>query len=244
MATSQAFCLRRSNHLTDMVDDLSELFKDEAMVDVTLSCEDGLIKAHRVILSVCSSYFKQIFSRVNHSPLQYPIIIIRDMPFQDLKYILEYIYNGEVTVPHEHLNSVLRSAEALKVKGLADVNGVKDSRTGGSSEEPAASRRKKRRKRKRKTSALNSADKNHRGEHSKHVNSSDEASEYSDEDDLSPPHHQNVQSSHLIDDPHDLLHSAPSSSGHHGGATINETEIEPSRLLEQTMITGDVSNTH
>lgn len=245
MATSQAFCLRRNNHLSDMVDDLNELFKDEAMVDVTLSCEDGLIKAHRLILSVCSSYFKQIFSRVNHSPLQYPIIIIRDMPFQDLKYIVEFMYHGEVTIPHEHLNSVLRSAEALKVKGLADVNGQKSNRpTGGSSDEHTAGRRKKRRKRKRKTTAsnsLNSVEKNHKGEHSKHANSSEEASEYSDEDDLPPHHHHQNAQSHLISDPQNLLHSVSASTAHAGPA-INETEIEPSRLLEQTMITGDVSS--
>lgn len=99
MSTTQAFCLRRSNHLIDMVDDLDQMLKDENMVDVSLSCEDGLIKAHKIILSACSTYFRQVFSKVNHSPLQYPIIIIKDMPYQDLKYIIDFIYRGEVTVP-------------------------------------------------------------------------------------------------------------------------------------------------
>lgn len=220
MATGQAFCLRRNHHLTDMVDDLAEALKDESMVDVTLMTEDGLIKAHRIILSVCSAYFKQIFSRVNHSPLQYPIIIIQHISFSDLKYIVEFMYHGEVTVPEEQLTSVLRSAELLKVKGLADINCVK---AGKSSSDDAAGRRKKKRKR-RKPAEKRTLD--------KHVNSSEDASEYSDEeDDLSPQH---SQSSHPTNT---VPHSAPST-----GATINETEIEPSRLLEQTMITGDVSS--
>ena len=226
MATTQAFCLRRSNHLTDMVDDLGEMLKDESMVDVTLSCEDGLIKAHRIILSVCSSYFKQIFARVNHSPAQYPIIIIQHMSFQDLKYIVEFMYHGEVTIPQEHLTSVLKSAELLKVKGLADMNGSKKAAD-------EHGRRKKRRKRKRKA-----AEKKALGDLHKHVNSSEEASEYSDEDDLASP--QPNGQSHLINE---SVHSTPSSV-QHGGPTINETEIEPSRLLEQTMITGDVSRHH
>ena len=47
------------------------------------------------------------------------------MSFQDLKYIIDFIYRGEITVPSEHIESVLRSAEILKIKGLADVNNQK-----------------------------------------------------------------------------------------------------------------------
>lgn len=79
-----------------MVDDLEMMLKDENMVDVTLSCDDGLIKAHKIILSACSSYFRHILSKGLNNSLQYPIIIIKDMLFQDLKAIIDFIYRGEV----------------------------------------------------------------------------------------------------------------------------------------------------
>lgn len=36
------------------------LRNDEQFVDVTLCCEDQFIKAHKIILSACSTYFKKI----------------------------------------------------------------------------------------------------------------------------------------------------------------------------------------
>jgi len=91
------------------------------MVDVTLSCKDGSIRAHKMVLSACSSYFKNIFSKFTN-PYQYPVVIMKDVPFADLRAIVEFIYRGEVFVPQEQLSSVLKSAESLKVKGLSDVN--------------------------------------------------------------------------------------------------------------------------
>lgn len=87
-----------------MVFDLKQKLKDKNMVDVSLSCEEGIIKAHKVILSACSTYFRQIFSKVELNN-QYPIIIIKDMSYQDLKYIIDFIYLGEINVPQQHMGS-------------------------------------------------------------------------------------------------------------------------------------------
>jgi hypothetical protein len=46
---------------TNIVAALVNLKLDEDFVDVTLSCEGKSIKAHRVILSACSDYFRDIF---------------------------------------------------------------------------------------------------------------------------------------------------------------------------------------
>lgn len=122
--SAQAFCLRRNNHSSDMSEHFERMFKEESMVDVTLSCGDGSIKAHKMVLSACSSYFKNIFSKFINA-YQYPVVIMKDMPFADLRAIVEFIYRGEVFVPQEQLSSVLKSAESLKVKGLSDVNATK-----------------------------------------------------------------------------------------------------------------------
>lgn len=244
MAT-QAFCLKRNNHLNDMVVDLEEMLKDENMVDVALSCEEGIIKAHKIILSACSTYFRQIFSKVQLNN-QYPIIIIKDMSYQDLKYIVDFIYRGEITVPQNHLNSVLKSAEALKIKGLADVNNENNqtNRTTNKvdDEHQSIGNRKKKKKRRK----INSDEQMKKD---KLQNSSEEVTDYTDDDDILV-HNQNTQSttvqSHQTLSSLSSLNAAQniiqqqSTSTHHNSPALNETEIEPSRLLEQTMITGDV----
>ncbi len=51
---------------------------------------------------------------------QHPVIVLRDVPFSDLQGIVEFIYHGEVSIDQENLTSFLKTAQALRVKGLAD----------------------------------------------------------------------------------------------------------------------------
>ena len=63
--TSDQFCLKWNNYQANIVCALGNLKLDEDFVDVTLSCEGRTIKAHKVILSACSAYFKNVFKVVN-----------------------------------------------------------------------------------------------------------------------------------------------------------------------------------
>lgn len=125
MASTQAFCLRRSNQPTDLVRDFSQMLVDEDLTDVTLSCEDGCIQAHRIFLAANSSYFKSIFTKLSSSAFkQYPVIVLKDILMSDMKAIVEFIYRGEVTVPQAQLSSILKAADGLKIRGLEGVENV------------------------------------------------------------------------------------------------------------------------
>jgi len=118
--SSQAFCFKLNSHQSHMIQAFQRLYNDEVMVDCTLSCAGGTIKAHKVVLSACSPYFTSLFTSFTN-PYQYPVIILKDMPFADLKAIIEFMYRGEVTVPQSTLPSVLESAKTLSVTGLCDI---------------------------------------------------------------------------------------------------------------------------
>ena len=45
---------------------------------------------------------------------------IQDVPFAHLTAILEFMYAGEVNVAQDQLPSFLKTAEKLKIKGLAE----------------------------------------------------------------------------------------------------------------------------
>merc|ERR1712117_813346 len=55
------------------------------------------------------------------SSFKHPIIILKDVPFQHLTAILEFMYAGEVNVAQDQLPAFLKTAERLKVKGLAEA---------------------------------------------------------------------------------------------------------------------------
>lgn len=116
--------LRRVNHSDEIISGFGRLLKSEAMTDVTLSCEQGLnIRAHRVILSTFSPYFKAIFESQPFvdAPWHYPVVVMKDFAYHDLKAIVEFIYKGEVSVPRDKLAAVLQAARALEVSGLSDL---------------------------------------------------------------------------------------------------------------------------
>uniref|UniRef100_A0A182Q959 BTB domain-containing protein n=1 Tax=Anopheles farauti TaxID=69004 RepID=A0A182Q959_9DIPT len=117
--TSQRFCLRWNNHQTNLLSVFDQLLHDETFIDVTLAVEGQHLKAHKMVLSACSPYFQQLF--VNH-PEKHPIVILRDVPFKDMKCLLDFMYRGEVSVDQDRLAAFLRVAESLRIKGLTEVN--------------------------------------------------------------------------------------------------------------------------
>ena len=54
------------------------------------------------------------------NPCQHPVIILRDASYTDVEGLVRYVYRGEVDVQPQHLQSFLRTADSLKIKGLAD----------------------------------------------------------------------------------------------------------------------------
>ncbi|XP_059485788.1 modifier of mdg4-like isoform X1 [Neocloeon triangulifer] len=122
---SEQFSLRWNNFHSNLSSGFQELFEDKNLVDVTLACEGQYIQAHRAVLTVCSPYFKALF-KVN--PNNHPIIILKDVSFTDLKSILLFMYRGEVNVKQDDLNTFLKTAEVLKVKGLTGDDTKESSR--------------------------------------------------------------------------------------------------------------------
>ena len=90
----------------------------ELFCNVTLSAEGRTVKCHQEILSACSTWFENVLSSVEN--YQHPIILLKDVSFIELEYIVNFMYSGEVVVPQEEIQSFLKTAEMLEIKGLLD----------------------------------------------------------------------------------------------------------------------------
>ncbi|CAN8005213.1 unnamed protein product [Ixodes hexagonus] len=169
---SQQFCLKWNNHQSNMLVVFEQLLSNEALVDVTLACEGHSLKAHKMVLSACSPFFQALFVE---NPCKHPIVILKDMRYMDLKAIVEFMYKGEVNVSQDQLSALLKTAETLKVKGLAEVTGENrhglvsvdgaDARTISTArpESPPMSKRKRGRPRRRSPSDSNKSDSEDQG---------------------------------------------------------------------------------
>ncbi|XP_001660258.2 protein bric-a-brac 1 isoform X4 [Aedes aegypti] len=120
LTPNQQFCLRWNNYQTNLTSVFDQLLQNESFVDVTLACDGKSIKAHKMVLSACSPYFQTLFFE---NPCQHPIIIMRDVKWPELKAIVDFMYKGEINVSQDQIGPLLKIAEMLKIRGLADVNG-------------------------------------------------------------------------------------------------------------------------
>ncbi|XP_072393836.1 uncharacterized protein [Diabrotica undecimpunctata] len=122
--SSEQFSLCWDNFHKNMSSGMNSLLENEDLVDVTLAVQGKCLKAHKMVLSVCSPYFKELFKS---NPCQHPIVFMKDVSYEALSDLLQFMYQGEVQVSQENLTTFIKTAEALQIKGLTgDGNGSTD----------------------------------------------------------------------------------------------------------------------
>jgi len=135
MGSSEKFCLRWNDFETNISVAFRELREEKDFFDVTLACDDSQIQAHKVILSACSPFFRNVLRR---NPHQHPLLYLKGVKYKELLSVLNFMYMGEVNVAQEELNSFLAVAEDLRVKGLTQNNSSSEAKP--KSEPPKISR--------------------------------------------------------------------------------------------------------
>ncbi|XP_064106471.1 longitudinals lacking protein, isoforms H/M/V-like isoform X2 [Macrobrachium nipponense] len=116
MGSEQHYSLRWNDYTVKIVTAFQSLRDEEDFVDVTVACDGHSYSAHKMVLSACSPYFRALL-RAN--PCQHPIVILKDVGHVELERLLEFMYNGEVSIAQDQLAAFLRTAENLKIRGLA-----------------------------------------------------------------------------------------------------------------------------
>ena len=101
-----------------------ELREDSDFMDITLSCEDNVqIEAHKIILASSSLFFKTMLNKNKHP---HPLIYLKGARANNLVSLLDFMYEGEVQILQENLDSFLSLARELQVKGLETDDSTKD----------------------------------------------------------------------------------------------------------------------
>ena len=116
--TEEQFCLQWNDFDEDMAESFKGLRDEKAFCDVTISAEGQQLLAHKMVVSACSPFFKKMIEFQKNE--KHPIIILKDVSFLHMSAILEFMYNGEVSVTQEELPAFLKTAEKLEIKGLAE----------------------------------------------------------------------------------------------------------------------------
>eukprot|EP00091_Calanus_sinicus_P020448 TRINITY_DN5589_c0_g1_i1.p1 TRINITY_DN5589_c0_g1~~TRINITY_DN5589_c0_g1_i1.p1 ORF type:complete len:171 (-),score=26.08 TRINITY_DN5589_c0_g1_i1:11-499(-) len=93
-----------------------ELKAEQSNYDVTLVTDDGYqIQAHKIVLGVGSKFFKDIFRTSTNTN---PYIYLKGIRIDELKHVLNIMYEGEANVAHEEVENFLETAQDLHLMGL------------------------------------------------------------------------------------------------------------------------------
>ncbi|XP_064097241.1 longitudinals lacking protein, isoforms H/M/V-like isoform X6 [Macrobrachium nipponense] len=109
--------LRWNDHSHTFFDMLSTIRRKESYCDVTLVSDGRFYPVHKLVLSTCSDFFDNLFSRTD---CKHPVVIVANVSHKDLEALLNYMYLGEVNVLQTELGNLMKAAEVLKIKGLAE----------------------------------------------------------------------------------------------------------------------------
>ncbi|GAB6032219.1 hypothetical protein CHUAL_010861 [Chamberlinius hualienensis] len=120
-STNGDVTLKFAHHQQFVCEGIVRLFDAKSLLDVEIECDGGVIEAHKLILGVfCPILLKSLAEnhlhakhRVNVDPVLHQV--------QNLGYIIEFLYRGQVTLPQLHLKELYHAAEKLELQGLLDA---------------------------------------------------------------------------------------------------------------------------
>ena len=123
---SEKFNLKWNDFNANVSKSFGRLRNEEYLHDVTLVGDDYTqISAHKLVLSACSEYFQQAFKR-SEKIQSHTLLCLEGLSKQDLDNVLDYMYNGEVSIYQEDLDRFLAVAQRLKLEGLLDGRQVEE----------------------------------------------------------------------------------------------------------------------
>ena len=81
MASTEKFCLKWNDFENNISGAFRELRDDKDFFDLTLACDDNQIEAHKVIVSACSPFFRNVLRR---NPHQHPLLYLKGVKYREV----------------------------------------------------------------------------------------------------------------------------------------------------------------
>ncbi|XP_021929987.1 kelch-like protein 10 isoform X2 [Zootermopsis nevadensis] len=106
---------------TEVLVSLNELREENVLCDAVLRLEDGgVFPVHRVILSTCSAYFRNLFTTTLHAHEQTDVLL-HGVSSDIMAQILDYVYTRKVDINCGNVRQLLVASDYLCVLGVLQL---------------------------------------------------------------------------------------------------------------------------
>ena len=121
----EKFCLKWNDYSANVVKSFKYLRHESEFSDVILVGDDlKQISSHKLVLSSCSTYFKEILTK---NKLSNPVLCLTGVKSEDINNVLDYIYYGEVKLYQDNLDTFLDVAQRFQLEGLMNQKNIETS---------------------------------------------------------------------------------------------------------------------
>lgn len=116
------FKLKWNDHHSIFFSTAEALCHGDHLTDVTLSCGKREFSAHKLVLSICSTYFNELFTpkQKNRPANGAAIVYLKDVNPYHMEHLLNFMYRGEINIEEDELMDLLNTARGLQIRGLSD----------------------------------------------------------------------------------------------------------------------------
>ena len=97
---------------------VDHIYNNEHLYDVIVRIGDKVFTAHRVVLSCYSSYFAELFAKMNEN-IRVPLEIrLKGVHPEAFSIFLTFAYTGEINILPELVPDIMKMSENLRIYSL------------------------------------------------------------------------------------------------------------------------------
>ena len=107
--------LVRRGHQLELLHQAKQLCDRQDYVDLTIYCEDGVVRAHQMLLAVASPFLKLLFQTSPTNGTEDISIILPEIKVCLVQALIHFVYTGTVVTKEDHFYSLMKLVYALSI---------------------------------------------------------------------------------------------------------------------------------
>lgn len=113
--------LIRRGHQMEMLEQAKHLCDRQDFVDVTIYCEDGVVRAHQMLLAVASPFLKLLFQTSPLYGIEDICLILPETKACLVQALIHFVYTGTVVSKEDNFYSLMKLVYALSINASIEA---------------------------------------------------------------------------------------------------------------------------
>lgn len=104
----------------DFFQSMLNMMRQEELCDVTLNVEGRAIKAHKLVLAACSSFFHAMFT-TRMAEAQTSQVELKDVTYETVSAIVQFAYTADIKLTDSNVQELLSAANQYQIQPVKDL---------------------------------------------------------------------------------------------------------------------------